>query len=50
MPKKFVSKIDRELARGCGSSGYWTKPLDVERVLAEIDVVLGLSARSSASQ
>lgn len=35
---------DIERARGCGFSGYWTKPLDVERMLAELDAVLGLSA------
>lgn len=36
---------DIERARGCGFSGYWTKPLDIERMLTELDAVLGLGGR-----
>jgi len=44
-----AAALPEDIARalGCGFSGYWTKPLDVERVLAEIDGLLGLSARST---
>ena len=58
MLNDFVTSIVAPIATGwsdsCGAGFAPAErqrlPLDVERVLAEIDVVLGLSARSSASQ
>lgn len=36
---------DIERARASGFGGYWTKPLDIDGALAELDQLLGLASR-----